>query len=121
MKPNMPRSWNQLPKREQEELKKFMTEAATETAMKIVQKEESELQKRWLKMACIVNYEAWGHAEKRATIWLANWRRIYRQVAKCKTDEELLAMLEKRLAKVFPHGFPDEYLDSLERIGGDNS
>ena len=117
MKPNMPRSWNQLPKREQETLKKIMTE----TAVEMVAKEESELQKRWLKMACIVNYEAFGFAEKRATIWLANWRRIYRQVAKLRTDEEFLAMLDERLKKVFPNGFPDEYLDSLEQIGVEKS
>lgn len=96
-------------------LKKIMTE----TAMQIVAKEESELQKRWLKMACIVNYETFGHAEKRATLFLGNWRRMYRAVAKCQTDEEFLPMLEERLKKVFPHGFPDEYLDSLEKIGGD--
>lgn len=115
MKPNMPRSWNQLPKREQEVLKKIMTE----TAMDLVTKEEATIQKRMLKMACIVNYETFGHGEKRATMFLGNWRRMYRAVAKCKTDEEFLAMLDERLGKVFPSGFPEEYLDSLEKIGGD--
>ncbi len=116
----MPRSWNQLPKREQEKLKKFITEAATEMAWDILCKEEAELQKRWLKIACIANYEAFGHAEKRAIVFLGNLRRVYRAIAKRRTDEELLAMLEERLKKVFPNGFPEEYLDSLERIGAED-
>ena len=70
-------------------------------------------------MACIVLNEAFGFGEKRATLFLANWRRMYRQVAKLRTDEEFLAMLDGRLKKVFPNGFPDEYLDSLEKIGVD--
>jgi hypothetical protein len=54
MKPNMPRSWLTLPKRE----KDAITKAATQFIEDKVNHEEAELQKIWIQFACIVLHDA---------------------------------------------------------------
>jgi hypothetical protein len=50
--------------------------------------------------------------------FIAGYQRFYRQNSRFKTQEELLAFLDKRLANIFgERGFPEEYLQSFREIG----
>ena len=114
MKAILPKSWDRLPERE----KKAIKEACEEIVNKTVDHEEAELQKVWLQLAVIVNYELFGHGKVRALRFLKQWKRVYRTIAKFNTNAERDEWLEKETAKIFgAGGYPHEWVDSLENGG----
>ena len=110
MKANIPKSFQSLPPREKQIIQKMMEETVSDQ----IDKEEAKLQKIWLQFACIVLHEAFGFGERRCVTFLGNWKRIYRQNAKFKTEEEQTAWIDERINKIFPDGYPSEFIDSLE-------
>lgn len=110
MKANIPRSWFSLPKKEQEIIKDMLTEQMEQQ----INHEEAEMQKIWLKYACIVLNEVFGFGERRCLSFLGTWRRIYKTNSKFKTEEEQAAWIDERINKIFKDGYPTEFIDKFE-------
>lgn len=64
MKAILPKSWYTLPEKEKQAIK----EACEELVNKTVDHEEAQLQKVWLQLAVLVNYELFGFGEVRACV-----------------------------------------------------
>lgn len=113
-----PKSWHKLPEHERNALVEFQRETIDELTRINLDHEEAELQKAWLKMGCIVNYEMSGYGAIRARRWLSRWKRLYRKIEKLKTTEERDAFLDAEMEKIFGKGgYPSEWVDSLENRG----
>lgn len=113
MKANLPKSWQNLPRRE----KDAITAAATKFIKDQVNHEEAEIQKIWIQLACIILHDTFGFGAQRLTTFIGNWKRIYRRNKKIHSVEEQDEYLKTELAKIFgPDGFPYEFLDSLEEL-----
>ena len=113
MKANVPKSFKSLPLREQEAIKKLIED---EVAAK-VNHEEAEMQKIWIKLACIILRRAFWFGKDQLFLFIGNWHNIYRANARIKTAAEQRDFINSALNEVFDGDFPDEFLDSLEEIG----
>ena len=90
MKARLPKSWDRLPKHEKDIINRVMTDEV----VKQVCHEQAELQKIWLKMACIVLHRNFGFGRKRCMLFLAG-----------------------EIDKIFrKEGYPTEYIDKLEEL-----
>lgn len=113
MKANLPRCWGQLPQRERDIIIK---EVVAKQINDGLDHEEAELQKVWLQMACMVIHDALGHDKDDCFLFLGNWKRLYRKIGKCKTNEERDEYLKAEMDKIFgDDGYPYEWVDSLEK------
>lgn len=113
MKVRLPKSWNRLPPKEKEIINKVMTDEV----VKQVVHEEAELQKIWLKMACIVLHRNFGFGKKRCLLFLANWREMYRINSRFGSEAEQNEFLATEMKKIFGKGgFPQKYIDKLEEM-----
>ena len=113
MKVRLPKSWDRLPKSEKNKINEVMTEEV----VKQVCHEQAELQKIWLKMACIVLHKYFGFGKKRCLIFLANWREMYRLNSRLGDKAEQESFLAGEIDKIFgKDGYPKEYIDKLEEM-----
>lgn len=113
MKARLPKSWHQLPQSEKDKI----NEAMTQEVIKQVCHEQAELQKIWLKMACIVLHRTFGFGRKRCLLFLANWREMYRLNSKIEGKAEQERFLAEEIDKIFrKEGYPKEYVDKLEEL-----
>ena len=113
MKARLPKSWNSLPQSEKEIINRVMTEEVA----KQVCHEQAELQKIWLKMACIVLHRSFGFGKDRCLLFLANWREMYRINSKIGSEAEQTEYLAREIDKIFGKGgYPQKYIDKLEEI-----
>lgn len=111
MKCNLPKSFNQLPKAEQEAIQ----DALNEQLNHLVDKEEAEVQEIWIKLACILLHENFGFGEQRLMRFIAAWNRVYRRNERIQTKAEQTAWLDAEMAKCFPKcGFPQNRIDRLK-------
>lgn len=113
MKARLPKSWDRLPKHEKDIINRVMTDEV----VKQVCHEQAELQKIWLKMACIVLHRNFGFGRKRCMLFLANWREMYRQNSKIEGKAEQESFLAGEIDKIFrKEGYPTEYVEKLENL-----
>ena len=113
MKVRLPKSFTRLPPREKEIINQVMTEEV----VKQVVHEQAELQKVWLKMACIVLHRNFGFGKKRCLLFLANWREMYRLNSRIEGKEEQEKLLAGEIEKIFgKDGYPKEYINKLEEL-----
>lgn len=113
-----PRAWQRLREDERNAIVEYVRECLDELVRVNLDHEEAELQKTWLKMGCIINYEMIGYAAIRNRRWLSRWKRLYKKVEKYKTKEERDAFLDPYMEKIFGKGgYPSEWVDSLENRG----
>ena len=113
MKVRIPKSFMSLPQSEKDKI----NEAMTEEVLKQVVHEQAELQKIWLKMACIVLHNSFGFGKNRCLLFLANWREMYRLNSKIEGKEEQKKFLAGDIDSIFgKDGYPEEYIDKLEEI-----
>lgn len=113
MKVRLPKSWDQLSKRDKEIIEKVKTEEV----IREVNHEEAELQKVWLQMACIVLNRCFGFGEKRLLLFLGTWREIYRFVGRLKTKADRDDYLKQEMSRIFRRGgYPYKYIDKLEDV-----
>lgn len=115
LKPNLPRSWYSLPKKEQQAI----TAACERAVHATVNHEEALLQKRWLQCACIVLHRQKDpYGKMRCKAFLKDWKLIYYICSQFNTDAELEAWLKAETDKIFgKDGYPHEWVDSLENGG----
>ena len=114
MKVRIPKSFLALPQSEKDKI----NEAMTEEVQRQVDKDYCKLQRIWLKFACIVLNKSFGFGKRRAMLFLANWREMYRVNTTLKTEAEQTAYLEEEMARIFrKEGYPESFVDKLEEIG----
>lgn len=114
MKARIPKSFINLPQHE----KDIINEVMTEEVQKQVDSQMVELQKLWLKFACIVLNRNFGFGRKRCLLFLANWREMYRINTRLTSKEEQTEYLAGEIDRIFGKGgYPKEYIDKLEDIG----
>ena len=113
MNVRMHKSFLNLPPSEKEIINREMTKEV----QKQLCHEEAELQKTWLKFACLVLNKNFGFGKQRCLMFLANWREMYRINNQLKTKEEQLEYLNAELAQIFgEEGYPTAFIDKLENM-----
>lgn len=113
MKSRIPRSYLFLPKHE----KKAIDNLVESEINRILNEEEVVLFTQYTKMLCIVlhDYIPEHFGEKRLSRVIADFRMLHRKFRKVKTAKEVNEALEKEMARIFPHGFPQDYVENLQR------
>lgn len=110
MRANIPTSYLNLPKKE----KKAIDEVIVKYIEDQVNHEEAQLQKIWIQFACIVLHRAFGFGERRLTTFIGNWKKMYKDSARFGSVEAQEAYLKEHMDKLFPNGYPYEFIDKLE-------
>lgn len=114
MKVRLPKSYMDLPQSEKDKINEVMTEQVQDA----VDRHFCELQRTWLKFACIVLNRNFGFGKRRAMLFLANWREVYRYNASLKTPDKQVVWLDREMTKIFgKEGYPEGFVDKLEDIG----
>lgn len=112
MKARIPKSFLALPQSEKDKI----NEVLTEEVEKRVNHDMAELQKIWLKFACIVLHRAFGFGKQRCLLFLANWREMYSTNSKLASKAEQTEYLSREIDKIFKGEYPTKYIDKLEDL-----
>ena len=83
----------------------------------MLDEEEINLFTQYTKMMCILmhDYNKDPYGEKRLTYLIGNFRMLHRKFRNLKTAKEINEALDKEMERIFPHGFPQEYVENLQR------
>lgn len=109
MKANMPKCYNQLSPSE----KKRIEDAIFDR----LDNELCEAQFIWLKMACCILHDM-GSNKDDITMFIGNWKRLYRANSRFADKAEQEAFLVQKMAEIFGEGgFPEEFVQSFREIG----
>lgn len=109
MKARIPKSFVNLPQREKDIISDLVQEQINEA----VDREEAEMQKIWLSMACIILHDAFGFGKERCMMFLGNWRKMYRKNDRFKGSADQKQFLDEKIAQIFKGDYPQEFIDSL--------
>jgi len=109
MKCNIPRQVSEMSPSD----RKVITKYFTNEMYKGMDRENEKVQEVMIKLFCTWLHDH-GATEEEIHAFIAWMRRTYRQLARCKTEEEQNAWLEKELARCFPGGFPQFRIDELK-------
>lgn len=114
MKPNLPRTWYSLPQRERDTIIK----AITEQYFNQLTRDETELQKTWLKLSCITLHKQKDPFGKlRCMVYLRGFKKTYNILRSFKTVQERDKWMETEIEKIFGKGgYPSEWVDKLEDL-----
>ena len=113
MKAIMPKPFERLSNGDKQAIYRAVSRLANEQ----IDKEEAEMQKIWLQMACIVLHNGFGFGKSRLLQFLGNWKRMYRVNAKLGNYKEQQKYLRDEMDKIFgANGYPEEFVNSLEEI-----
>lgn len=106
MKANLPRSWHRLPPSE----KQLILDAADEQMNRNV----NIILDIFLKMSCQVLHEAFGFGEKRLSMYLGNYKRIFRENRRNVRDGVQIYELDRKMRKIFrKSGYPDSFFKAM--------
>lgn len=110
-----PKSWDRLPEYEKKAILDYFNEVFIERS----NHEDAVLQKRWLKLSCIVLHQQKDpYGKMRCMFFLKGWKRVYKMCERFKTNEEMDGWLDSEMEKIFGKGgYPTEWVDSLENGG----
>lgn len=110
MKPNVPRSWLTLPKKEQQAIENYVRGIAE----KEVEREARIMLDLYIKMVCCVLHDAFGFGEKRLTCFLGNHRMLFKRQMKMAKNDTQIEYLNGRMKEIFrKDGFPEEFFVGL--------
>lgn len=113
MHSRIPKSYLNLPKHEKEAIDKMVESEIN----RILSEEEVTLFTQYTKMLCIILHDYFGFGEKRLCRLIVNFRMLHRKFRNVKTAKEVNEALDKEMARIFKHGFPQEYVENLQRDG----
>ena len=103
----------QLAPSEQEKIKQLYTKDVEDETNKYF----ASLQKNWLMLSCIVMSDFMGKNSDECLLYLANFREVYRQNSKIKTEAEQQKWLKDKMNEIFGEGkYPYQYIDKLEEM-----
>ena len=109
MKANVQRTIDQLKPSEKRKIDEMLFDRLDE--------ELCQAQFLWIKMGACSMADI-GRPVDEILMWIAGFKRLYRKNSRFKSQEELSAFLDKRLAEVFGEGgFPEDYMQSMKEIG----
>lgn len=110
MKPNIPRSWLTLPKKEQKAIEEYVKQVAE----KEVGREARIILELYMKMVCMVLHDAFDFDENDLNMFLGNHRLMFKRQFKMVKNDTQIEYLNRRMAEIFKKdGFPKEFLDGL--------
>ena len=113
-RPRPPRSYEQLPKAQQDRIQEYIVECATEAAMRQEEKDVRLVLDLYIKMFCYMLHDTEGLGKKRLTRVLYNHKRMFKGQNRLVTRGEQLDYLNKRMEEIFgKDGFPNEIIDSI--------
>lgn len=114
MKARVPKLYQDLNKKQQEVIKEYIAELATEMARQQEEKDCRLILDLYMKMVCCVLHDAFGFGEKRLIRFLGNHKRMFNFQNRLVMKGEQLEYLNKRMDEIFKKdGFPQEFIDSL--------
>lgn len=114
MKARIPKLYQDLSKKQQEVIKEYIADLATEAARKQEEADCRVILDLYIKMVCCVLHDAFGFGEKRLNRFLGNHRRLFSQQNKLVMKGQQLEYLNKRMDEIFhKDGFPKEFFDAL--------
>ena len=114
MKAKIPKGYKDLSRKQQEAIKGYIVEIATEAARKQEEHDCRIILDLYIKMVCCVLHDAFGFGEKRLTHFICLHRRLFAKQNKLVTKGEQLEYLDKRMNEIFnKDGFPQKFVDSL--------
>lgn len=73
-------------------------------------------QKKWLKLACILLHDKMHMTAEECTLFLANWREIYRINSELSNAKEQEEYLQENIDRIFNGNYPEIFIEKLERI-----
>lgn len=106
-----PKSYNNLPTREKQLIAKMMDEEC-EARMN---EQEVNLFVQYMKSACVVLHDTRGFTEEDLLMFIGSFTNIRRKFRKLTSISELEATLDKEMERIFPGGFPTEFVERLQR------
>lgn len=112
MKAYMQKSFLELPPSEQRKINSYLDEVVTNR----LNETYCTLQEVWIKMSCAILHDAFGFDDEQLIMYLANYRREYRQTGRRGSTEENVQAMNERMEKVFKNGFPQEFIDRLKEM-----
>lgn len=114
MEARIPKPYQQLPKKQQEVIKEYAAQIATEAARKQEEKDCRLILDLYMKMVCCVLHDAFKFTEQDLIMFLGNHKRMFNFQNRLVMKGEQLEYLNKRMEEIFPKdGFPKEFVDSL--------
>ena len=114
MKARIPKTYNDLSRKQKEVIKDYIVEIATEAAIKQEEKDCRIILDLYMKMVCCMLHDSFGFGEKRLNYFLGNHKRVFNRQNKLVTRGEQLEYLNRRMDEIFKKdGFPKEFFDSL--------
>ena len=111
MNVKLKRSFNSLPLREQD----ILTQMMREECKRIMDEEEVNLFVQYMKSACIVLHDTKGLTEEELLMFIGSFTNIQRKFRKVNSIPELEANLDKEMERIFPNGFPTDFVKRLQR------
>ena len=111
MNVRLKRSFNSLPPREQD----IIAEMMREECKRIMDEEEVNLFVQYMKSACVVLHDTKGFTEEELLMFIGSFTNIRRKFRKLTSIPELEATLDKEMDRIFPGGFPTEFVERLQR------
>lgn len=112
MNARIPKPYASLPNHEQEAIKQLATEWATQAAEGLMNDQEVILFVQFAKFTCVTLHDYQGFDESELYAFLANLKNTRRSFRKV---DDIAPKLEERINQIFPSGFPQEYVESLQR------
>ena len=114
MKARTPKAYENLPKQQQEAIKQYIVEVATEAAKKQEEHDCRLILDIYMKMVCCVLHDAFGFGEKRLNYFIGNHKRLLARQNRLVEKGVQLEYLDKRMTEIFKKdGFPQEFIDSV--------
>ena len=114
MKARVPKLYQDLDKKQQEVIKNYIAELATEMARQQEEKDCRLILDLYMKMVCCVLHDAFGFGEKRLIRFLGNHKRMFNFQNRLVMKGEQLEYLNQRMDEIFKKdGFPQGFFDSL--------
>lgn len=111
MNVRIPKPYNNLPPREQQ----LIVDMMHEECKQIMDKEEVNLFVQYMKSACIVLHDTKGFTEEELLIFIGSFTNTRRKFRKLTSIQELEATLDTEMERIFPGGFPTEFVERLQR------
>ena len=114
MKARPPKGYQALSRKDQEKLKEYIVDVATDAARKMEEHDCRIILDLYMKMVCCVLHDAFGFGEKRLNYFIGNHKRLFSRQNKLVEKGEQLEYLNKRMDEIFKkNGFPQEFINSV--------
>ena len=100
-----------LPMREREAVRKSLQDEYKQ----ILDEEEVNLFTQYTKIDSILLHDYFGFTESELLQVIGCFRMLHRKFRNLKTAKEINEALDKEMERIFPSGFPQEYVENLQR------